>query len=755
MSSRVALYGVRHHGPGSARSVRAALAEQRPDIVLIEGPPEADALVPLAADPGMRPPVALLGYVPGEAQRAAFWPFAAFSPEWQAIRHALAAGVPVRFCDLPAAHQLAMPRERRLREEPGGEEPAQAEGTQEEGAERADPVSRLAAAAGYDDPERWWEDVVEHVPGTAVFAALAEAIAVLRGDGDDDPRDAVREAHMRKVLRRAVRDGFERIAVVCGAWHVPALQDLPSAAADDRLLRGLPKVKATLTWVPWTYGRLSYTSGYGAGIRSPGWYDHLFAASGQPVERWLARAAAVLRDEGVPVSSAHVIESVRLAVALAALRGRPLAGLEEVTEAARAVLCEGSDLLVALIDRRLVLAEQLGAVPPATPMVPLQRDLRDQQRHLRLRPEAGPRDLDLDLRKPTDLGRSRLLHRLTLLEVGWGTPRRGRAQNIGTFRESWQLTWRPELDLALIEASMWGSTVGAAATERAASIAAGPAGLDRLTALAEQCLLADLGDALPGVLAAVRDRAALDTDVTHLMTALPALVRAARYGDVRGTDPARLGGVAAEMVTRICAGLPAAAASLDETAEQAMREHIDAVHAATGLLADGASRERWMDTLGRLASRCPPLIAGRLTRLLLDGDRITAAEAGLRMSRALSPAAPAPAAAGWAEGFLAGSGLLLVHDRALLALADGWLAGLTADAFTAVLPALRRTFGGFAPPERRAIGQQAARLDGSGRTLAPDAGRGEDLDPGRAALATETVALILGWTGTGTGAVAS
>jgi hypothetical protein len=176
-----------------------------------------------------------------------------------------------------------------------------------------------------------------------------------------------------------------------------------------------------------------------------------------------------------------------------------------------------------------------------------------------------------------------------------------------------------------------------------------------------------------------------------------------------------------------------------------MREHIDAVHAATGLLADGTSRERWLETLGRLASRCPPLIAGRLTRLLLDGARITAAEAGLRMSRALSPAAAAPAAAGWAEGFLAGSGLLLVHDDALLALADSWLAGLTADAFTAVLPALRRTFGGFAPPERRAIGQQAARLDGSGRGLAPGADRGEDLDPQRAALASGAVALILGW----------
>jgi hypothetical protein len=301
---------------------------------------------------------------------------------------------------------------------------------------------------------------------------------------------------------------------------------------------------------------------------------------------------------------------------------------------------------------------------------------------------------------------------------------------------------------------MWGSTVAAAATQRARSIADGAIALDELTALTERCLLADLGEALPAVLAAVRDRAALDTDVTRLMAALPALVRAARYGDVRGTDPARLSEVATEMITRICAGLPAAVTSLDETAEQAMRERIDAVHSATGLLADRPSRDHWLDTVGRIAPRCPPVISGRLTRLLLDAGRVSPGEAGLRMSRALSAGVPPPAAAGWAEGFLAGSGLLLVHDDKLLALADGWLAGLTADAFAAVLPALRRTFGGFAPPERRAIGQKAALLDGSGRgpVAVPDAA--EDLDRERAALATGAAALILGWPAT-SGAVTS
>jgi hypothetical protein len=242
--------------------------------------------------------------------------------------------------------------------------------------------------------------------------------------------------------------------------------------------------------------------------------------------------------------------------------------------------------------------------------------------------------------------------------------------------------------------------------------------------------------------------------VTHLMAALPALVRAARYGDVRGTDPGRLGEVAVELITRICAGLPAATASLDETAERVLRDRIDAVHSATGLLGDGPSRDRWLDTLGRLAAagRPPPLISGRLTRLLLDAGRLSPDGAAARMSRELSAGAAAAAAAGWAEGFLAGSGLLLVHDDKLLSLADGWLAGLSADAFTAVLPALRRTFGEFMPSERRAIGEQAARLDGSGRPPARATSADDDLDPVRAAVAVRAVAAILG---PGAGAVAA
>ncbi|MFF5450980.1 DUF5682 family protein [Streptomyces sp. NPDC012950] len=709
------LLGVRHHGPGSARGVRAVLEAERPDVVLVEGPAEADALVELAGDPDMRPPVALLAHAVDDPGRAAFWPMAEFSPEWVAIHWALDRGAAVRFVDLPAAHTLAADPTWGDGE---GDEEVAGDGV------RIDPVAELAGAAGYEDAERWWEDVVElrgDGDPAAPFRALAEAMGALReayGHGGH-PRDLVREAYMRLQLRAARKEFGDSVAVVCGAWHVPALALRTTVAADRALLKGLPKVKTGTTWVPWTHRRLARRSGYGAGIDAPGWYAHLFTAPDRPVERWMTRVAGLLRAEDHPVSSAHVIEAVRLAEALAALRGRPRPGLDETTDAVRAVLCEGSDVPLALVRDRLVVGDVLGEVPEGAPAVPLQRDLTRRQRTLRLKPEAEERELALDLRKETDGDRSRLLHRLRLLGVPWGEPAAGRT-GTGTFRETWRLRWEPELHVRVAEAGVWGTTVEAAATARAEARARDATALADVTALAEDCLLAGLADALPAVMRALADRAALDTDVTHLARALPALARSLRYGDVRGTDTAALGEVAAGLAERICVGLPPACAGLDPDAAASLRERIDEVHRALGLLPGATgTRERWTGVLHRIAAhdRVPGLLRGRAARLLLDEGRIPDDGAALLMSRALSPGAPPPDAAAWIEGFAgaaSGGGLLLVHDERLRGLVDAWLTSVPAGAFTDVLPLLRRTFSAYEPGVRRTLGELAARGPGAG-----------------------------------------
>ncbi|MER7483061.1 DUF5682 family protein [Streptomyces sp. NPDC126510] len=772
------LLGVRHHGPGSARAVRAALEQIRPRIVLIEGPPEADTLIPLAADEEMRPPVALLAHAVDEPGRSAFWPLAGFSPEWVAIRWALEHDVPARFIDLPATHTLAWGRQE---DQAGTEHSPDAQAAAEhspdaEAAEdgdtgpgpadpRIDPIGVLAETAGYDDPERWWEDVVEHRgagegDALAPFTALEEAMSALRdtyGSGGYD-RDPVREAYMRLQVRAAQREFEGSVAVVCGAWHVPALRQKTTVAADKALLKGLPKVKADMTWVPWTHRRLSRASGYGAGIDSPGWYEHLFSAPDRPVERWLTKVAGLLRAEDRIVSSAHVIEAVRLAETLAAMRGRPLPGLSETTDAVRAVMCEGSDVPLELVRDRLVVGDVLGEVPSSAPAVPLQRDLTRLQRRLRLKPEALEREMELDLRKENDAARSRLLHRLRLLGIAWGEPAVSRGST-GTFRETWRLRWEPELSVRIAEAGVWGTTVLSAATAKAEADAVTAQGLADVTALAEHCLLAELPAALPTVMRVLADRAALDTDVGHLAQALPALVRSLRYGDVRGTDTAALAEVAAGLAERVFVGLPPACAALDADAAEEMRRHVDAVHAAVGLLGDapaaepGSLRNRWRSVLRVLSGRdtVPGGIRGRAVRLLLDDGELDQDEAALLMGLALSPGTPPPDAAAWIEGFVgggSGGGMLLVHDERLLGLVDAWLTGVPADSFTDVLPLLRRTFSVYEPGVRRTLGELVRRGPGAGGG-ATSAGCGTpgfaaDLDPARADAVLPVVRLLLG-----------
>ncbi|HEY9880567.1 MAG TPA: DUF5682 family protein [Leptolyngbyaceae cyanobacterium] len=731
------VFGIRHHGPGSARSLCQALEALQPDIVLVEGPPDAQTVLPLLTHSQMQPPVALLVYAPDNPQQAAYYPFAVFSPEWQAIRYGLHQQIPVRFMDLPQAHRFALKQAAELKQSEKQEtkiqEPEPATDVPEvvcTPAYRTDPLSLLAQAAGYNDGERWWEQLVEQrQDSTELFAAILHAMTVLRTEVKEeaawvDPLEAPREAYMRKTIREAQKEGFEKIAVVCGAWHAPVLADMPPAKEDNALLKGLPKLKVEATWVPWTYSHLLMSSGYGAGIESPGWYHHLWQqterqdGTTQSSIHWMTKVARLLRSQDLDASSASVIEAVRLAETLAALRDLSLPGLAELNEATQTVLCFGDSLPMQLIHSQLIVGERLGQVPDETPMVPLQQDLQRQQKRLRLKPEANERLLELDLRKPGDLERSHLLHRLNLLNLPWGQTR-SVGNTKGTFRESWHLQWQPEFAVQLIEAGIWGNTIELAASAWTCD-RANKANLPTLTQLIDQTLLADLPQAVTHLMSRLQAEAALASDITHLMSALPPLVNVMRYGTVRQFETEVIGHVVDGLITRICIGLPVAAASLDDDAAANLYALLISVHGAIGLLQNSEALEMWQGSLVQMADQqgLHGLIAGRCCRLLFEAGVFPAEDTARRLGLALSSAAEPTQAAAWIEGFLSSSGLLLLHNPTLWQVLDHWVVGLPADTFTALLPLLRRTFSTFPAPERRQMGERVRQGNESPQVLA-------------------------------------
>ena len=734
----VHVFGIRHHGPGSARSLLSAFAALQPDCILVEGPPEGDDLLPLLLDATMLPPVALLIYDPAQTRRAAYYPFAEFSPEWQALRYGLERGIPTRFMDLPQSYAFALAGENAEipPEREGDPLPAPADVDEDmmptpvpaDDQLRRDPLRALAEAAGYNDSERWWEQMVEQrLDSRDLFAALREAMSALRERTPaPDPQQAryenLREAHMRKTIREAEKAGYQRVAVVCGAWHSPALVDLPPAKEDNALLKGLDKVKTRATWVPWTHGRLSRTSGYGAGIESPGWYAHLWRApAGEIALRWTTNVARLLREERLDASPAQVIDAVRLSEALAALRGRPVPGLPEMNEAAQTVFCFGRPEPMQIIERKLIVGETMGSVPESTPTVPLQQDLQDQQKRLRLKVEPTERLYELDLRKPNDLERSQLLHRLLLLDIPWGRANYA-ANKTGTFRESWVLMWRPELAIAVIEASIWGNTVRDAAAVSAQDRADHAADLQALTELIALLILCDLPDATAFALKRLEAQAALTGDVTLLMMALPPLAQTARYSSVRATDRDLVERVIEGVVTRLCIGLPGACASLDDDAAAQVFALVQGVNSAIRLLQNDHQRALWLDALGTTLNResLHGLLAGRFTRLLLDAQKIDASEGARRLRLALAPAGgPAQSGAG-GGGVLRESGSILIYDDALWHVIDEWVMSLPGDLFQTLLPLLRRTFATFSRYERQEIGERVRR--GVTRTGAANSG---------------------------------
>lgn len=707
------IFGIRHHGPGSARSLKKALETLQPDILLIEGPPEADGLLELANHPDMKPPVALLLYNEAEPARAVYYPFAEFSPEWQAILYGRSKNIPIRFMDLPQSHQLMAepvsteaPIHANLEspDSPPGLDPAQ-----------LDPLGVLAEAAGYSDGERWWEHMVEsRREGEDLFGGVLEAMTALREDlPPPEGREALREAHMRQTIRAAQAEGFQKIAVVCGAWHGPALlnpnQDAVGTSGGSSFPQNLPKAKVKATWVPWTHGRLAYASGYGAGIESPGWYYHLWHHPKQVTIRWMSRVAQTLRKEDLEAPTASVIEAVRLAESLAALRDHPLPGLPELGEAAEAIFGHGSTTALRFIEEKLILNERLGQVPAETPSVPLQANLEREQKRLRLKVSADWHDLELDLRKEIDLARSQLFHRLKLLGVEWG--KEIGTSGKGTFKEAWRLQWQPEFAVSLIEASAWGQTLEAASNRRVHDLANAATSLPPLTELLEQTLLARLGDATAHLMGCIEAQAAQSSDIAHLMGALPPLAKVMRYGNVRQTDTRTVGHVVAGLLVRVCVGLPNACAALSDEAAAEMYGHLLEVNTAVTLLQNPEQLSLWQETLERLSGQqnLHGLIAGRICRILLEASVFSQTDIANRMSLALGLANDPTQVAGWLEGFLKGSGLVLLHDEVLWGVLEGWLMAISEDQFVQVLPLLRRTFGTFPAPERRAMGEQAKR----------------------------------------------
>ena len=347
----------------------------------------------------------MLAFTKTRPVRTIVYPLAAYSPEWVALRWALANKCDVRFVDLPAAVFLELHK----REEDAAAEavrqaavasadetaehvcsageasaPARLDDTQ---AYLDDPYEAVAKLAGEVDHATWWERHFEHTRDVAAYQeSLHELGAQLRSLEADFPRELadpygrhmaaarrretlIREAYMRREIRAAAPDPKSAV-VVCGALHSTALTDELTAMTDAEE-RELPRADCVITLMPYSYPRLSAQSGYGAGNHAPSYFEAMYeeGLAGHPDRlpaRYFSEVATRLRKAGNIRSSADVIEAVRLSLGLAYMNGGSAPALRDLRDAAVTLLGQGERLPIEKALREVEIGVAIGELPPGS-----------------------------------------------------------------------------------------------------------------------------------------------------------------------------------------------------------------------------------------------------------------------------------------------------------------------------------------------------------------------------------------------------
>lgn len=750
----VHIFGVRHLSPAGAKHLLDVMEQVRPTAVLIEGPQDASPEIRHLTNPNTKPPVAILAFTDELPVRTAMWPFAVYSPEYQAMLWAAGNGAHCAFIDLPTSAVLALQsvrsedvpdlveeaereNDRHSPDAPTLEADLPNEGLNEQ---EASIYQRIAALAGEQDYDMYWERHYEHnmSPGAYQQAILAfsEQMRALTEPMESSLKrteyayNAVREAYMLRQIQETIAAGHQpdKIVVVCGAYHAAALANGLNAMSDEELA-ALPTRSSKLTLMPYSYYRLSSMSGYGAGNNAPHYFElmweHITAGTlDQLPEHYLSRAARLLREAGTHRSTAEVIEAVRLAQSLAALHNGSAPTLLDLRDAAKTLLGQGELGAVAEALARLDVGTAIGSLAEGVSQTPIQDDLNRFLRQLKLEKykTTVAADLALDLRENRrvkseearflDLKRSTLFHRLQLLGISLAKYR-GSGQEQATWAEHWVIQWTPEVEIEVVESTLLGETIEVACAFVLQQKLQECTSIDeaaKLIRTACECALLTQMDAARQVLQHI---AADSQDVVQMGAAAHELSMIIRYGDVRRMDTTPLEPLLAQLFLRASLFLLDASSCNDE-ASAAMLSAINQLNSIALDHQEQVEDELWIQQLTELARRDDrnPRLSGFACAILLERNILSASQCAEEVSRRLSPGIPADIGAGWFEGLSMRNRYALLSRMSLWEQLNAYIESLDDEEFRRALVFLRRSFSTFNPSEKVMIAEILGELWG-------------------------------------------
>lgn len=733
MAQQYNIFGVRHLSPGAAYHLVKYLEEKNPKVILIEGPKDAKDILYNLVNKGVIPPVALLAYTTELPIETILYPFAEYSPEYQAICWGIKRKRDVRFIDLPSDIMLKL--------------------KQNDNNTDQDKVSafyafhnglydRLANAYEEEDYESYWERNFEHNLNKDSFkeglgyesTEIRKMVVDLESEAApyDFSYNLVREAHMRREIKFAIDEGTkpEDIVIIVGAYHLVGINsDLPPMSDDE--IKSIPRVNTQITLMPYSYHRLSSRTGYGAGNKAPYYFETMWQAiTNDSLDNlpaiYLSQVAQQLRNKGNNASSASVIEAVRLAQALTAMKGGSLPVLKDLHDAA--VVCFGGGELsvVAEAINMADIGTAIGSLPEGVSQTPIQEDMNQEMKRLKLTGYKSliVQELSLDLRENLkvkskeaafiDLNRSTFLHRLKVLNIDFAN-RLPVSQERATWAEKWSLQWTPEIEIAVVEANLKGETLEIAAAYELKERLTDCTEISVAAQIIRQACECNLVRIFENALTALQSLLVDSVSFKEVAYAARELSLLIQYGNIRLFDLKPLVPILQQLFLRGSLLLIDASACDDKAATE-ISNAINVMEIISQEQYDTVDTETWQKELQNLAWRddLNSKLSGVAFSILMEHNIVTDDDCAKEVSNRLSPGIPADIGAGWFEGLSGRNRYALLSRISLWKELDKYVEALDEEEFYRSVVFLRRAFGEFEPNQKNSVAELLSDLWGTG-----------------------------------------
>ena len=709
-------FGIRHFSPAGAYFLRQFLDEVKPSLVLIEGPADFDFLIDDIVSKNLVPPFAIMAYTKEAPIDTILYPFAEYSPEYQAILWARENNTECHFFDLESDIILGL-------------EKRDDETKDEEIISEINPNKSIET-----DMEVFWERTLEQSEDMHAYRAGSALFgeSIRKDTNSDDKsfiRDTVRESFMKRKIKEYIEKGFdtEKIVAITGAFHTSAIESLEGAMSDKEY-KALVRRESNVTLMPYSYYRLSKRTGYGAGNAAPAYYELLWQGflNGDITyheRKYLSSLAKYMREHGGIVSSAQVIEATRLARELAIIRGGSVPTLEDLKDASITCMGGGSFGEMAMGFAETDIGKKIGSVPQDAMQTSIQSDFTLKLKQLKLEKykELVATPLQLDLRENLrvkseesaflDLNRSFFLYRLVVLGIDFAKIKKSNQDN-ATWAENWILQWTPEAEIQIVESVLKGDTIADAVAFVLGEKLSEATKISEIAEVIEAAFNCGLPKIVEGAKRSLDEMANGTIAMCDIADTVSKLSNMISFGDIRKLDRKPLEPIVKRLCIRASLMLVGESAC-DDIAAATLADDIQKIHSVF-MMQDFLDESFWFDKLIELSNRddLNTKISGLATAILLDAGKIDELTLRMEVSRRLSMGMPAELGANWFAGLSMRNHYALIGRLTLWESLSEYLDTLDEEEFRRSVVFLRRAFVEYSAKEKDMIAENLGEIWG-------------------------------------------